>query len=208
MSVETTVGTGTTEVIGRSGNGRTEISGPSNPRRRRRYLYEPRPWRRSDVNRALVLVVIGAAVGVWGWFGVSGEVRLREQQGWMVLSCFGLAIAAAGGVYLVTVAMRSVRLGQRQLMFDLAEVMGWSVTVTRRGRLQLHGADSAGSAVEGVVAEEAVTTLVVGPGMTIVHRSECPIARNKAVEQISAADAAARNLGSCGVCGASGGGGA
>ena len=183
----------TTEVSPGAQGGRTETSGPSSPRRRRRYLYEPRPWRRADVTRALVLAVLGVAVGVWGWFGVSGEVRLREQEGWAVVSAFGATIAALGGVYLVTVAMRSVRLGQRQLMFDLADVMGWTVTVTKRGRLQLHGADE-------VVAEETVSTLVVGPGMTIVHRSECPIARGKAVETISAADAAARDLGSCGVC--------
>jgi hypothetical protein len=147
-----------------------------------------------------VLAVIGLAVGVWGWVGVSGEVRLREQQGWVVVSAFGAAIAAIGGVYLVTVAMRSVRLGQRQLMFDLADVLGWSVTVTKRGRLQLH----AGDEVVETTTEQAVTTLVVGPGMTIVHRSDCPIARNKTVEEISAADAAARNLGTCGVCSASG----
>lgn len=192
-AVETTVTSEAVELTGPASHGRRETSGPSNPRRRRRYLYEPRPWRRSDITRALVLVLIGLAVGVLGWFGVSGEVRLREQEGWAVVSAFGAAIAACGGVYLVTVAMRSVRLGQRQLMFDLADVMGWSVTVTRRGRLQLHSADE-------VVAEETVTTLVVGPGMTIVHRSECPIARGKAVETISAADAAARKLGSCGVC--------
>jgi hypothetical protein len=194
-----------TEVVGTSGNGRTETSGPSSPRRRRRYLYEPRPWRRADVNRALVLVVIGLAVGVWGWFGVSGEVRLREQEGWIVVASFGAAIAAIGGVYLVTVAMRSVRLGQRQLMFDLADVMGWTVTVTKRGRLRLHSERSrADEAVEETATVSTlVVGLVVGPGMTIVHRSECPIARNKAVEPISAADAAARNLGSCGVCGAS-----
>jgi hypothetical protein len=193
------VETDAAEVISGAG-GRTETAGPSNPRRRRRYLYEPRPWRRSDVGRALVLVVIGLAVGVWGWFGVSGEVRLREQEGWIVVSAFGAAIAALGGVYLVTVAMRSVRLGQRQLMFDLADVMGWSVTVSKRGRLRLHSRLDPASET---VAEETVSTLVVGPGMTIVHRIQCPIARNKAVEPISAADAAARNLGPCGVCGAS-----
>lgn len=197
-AVETTGETGT-EVIGTAGrrDPHPANSGPSNPRKRRRYLHEPRPWRRSDVTRALVLVGIGLAVGVWGWFGVSGEVRLREQQGWIVLASFGAAIAALGGVYLVTVAMRSVRLGQRQLMFDLADVMGWSVTVTRRGRIQLHAAG------ETAVEDSPGTTLVVGPGMTIVHRSDCPIARNKAVEEISAADAAARGLGPCGVCGAS-----
>ena len=175
---------------------RPETSGPSNPRRRRRYLYEPRPWRRSDVTRALVLAVLGLALGVWGWVGASGEVRLQPQEGWAVLAFFGAAVAAVGGVYLVTVAMRNVRLGQRQLMFDLADVMGWSVTVTRRGRLQLHrDAEDVRDA-----GDATPTTLVVGPGMTIVHRSECPIARNKAVEPIGAADAAARNLGSCGVC--------
>jgi hypothetical protein len=56
------------------------------------------------------------------------------------------------------------------------------------------------AADEAITAGATVTTLVVGPGMTIVHRSECPIARGKAVEPVSAADAAARNLGSCGVC--------
>ncbi len=196
-AVETTVSSETvdlsSEADGAGRNDRAQTSGPSSPRRRRRYLYEAKPWRRADLTRALVLVIIGLAVGVWGWFGVSGEVRLREQEVWAVVSAFGAAIAGCGGVYLVTVAMRSVRLGQRQLMFDLADVMGWTVTVTKRGRLQLHAGDE-------VVAEESVSTLVVGPGMTIVHRSECPIARGKATAVISAADAAARDLGSCGVC--------
>ena len=178
----------------------TELAVPaensSGARRRRRYLREPVPWRRSDLRRALVLAVIGAAVGVWGWFGVSGEVRLREQEVWAVVACFGAGIAACGAVYLITVAMREVRLGQRQLMFDLADVMGWSVSVTKRGRLVLHsGSEQAASVESG-----APTVLVVGPGMTIVHRSECPIARGKAVEEIRADEAAARGLGSCGVC--------
>lgn len=177
----------------------TPVEKTASPRRRRRYLREPVPWRRSDVTRALVLAVIGAGIGIWGWVGVSGEVRLREQEGWAVVACFGAAIAACGGVYLITVAMREVRLGQRQLMFDLADVMGWSVTVTKRGRLLLH---SAGEQVESAHSgdSEVPSVLVIGPGMTIVHRAECPIARGKAVQQISAADATARNLGSCGVC--------
>lgn len=171
----------------------------ASPRRRRRYLREPVPWRRSDVTRAVVLAVIGAGIGIWGWFGVSGEVRLREQEGWAVVAAFGAAIAACGGVYLITVAMREVRLGQRQLMFDLADVMEWSVTVTKRGRLHLQ---SSHEDRENATAESDAQagTLVVGPGMTIAHRSECPIARGKAVEQINAGEAAARGLGSCGVC--------
>lgn len=192
---ETGSGIEDTEGTETAGNGR--VQGTASARRRRRYLREPVPWRGTDLTRAVVLAVLGVGVGVWGWFGVSGEVRLREQEVWVVVAGFGAAIAACGGVYLVTVAMREVRLGQRQLMFDLAELMGWSVTVTKRGRLHLHGADSA---VDGVVDEQAVSTLVVGPGMTIVHRSQCPIARGKAVQTISAADASARNLGSCGVC--------
>ncbi|WP_019875126.1 hypothetical protein [Sporichthya polymorpha] len=181
--------------------GRPATAGPSSPRRRRRYLREPVPWRRSDLTRALVLAVLGAGIGVWAWIGVSGEVRLREQEIWVVVACFGAAVAACGAVYFLTVASREVRLGQRQLMFDLADVMGWSVTVTKRGRLQLHAA----AEVEDVEDVEDVVVsgpdaLVVGPGMTMVHRSECPIARNKPVEPISAADAAARSLSSCGVC--------
>jgi hypothetical protein len=171
-------------------------AGSTNPRRRRRYLREPRPWRPIDVRRALVLLAIGGLVSVWGWYEVAGQVRLSRQEGWAAVACLGAAIAALGGVYLTTVAMREVRLGQRQLMFDLADVMGWSVTVTKRGRLRLHAGDE-------TPARADVVTLVTGPGMTIVHRSECPIARGKAVQEITAAQAAARNLGSCGVCGAS-----
>jgi hypothetical protein len=171
-------------------------AGPQNPRRRRRYLRDPRPWRSADLRRSLVPTVVGAAVTVWGWYEVSGKVRLRDQQEWAALACLGTAIAALGGVYLITVSMREVRLGQRQLMFDLADVMGYSVAVTNRGRLRLH----AGEESTAVVVENAPVALVTGPGMTIVHRSECPIARGKAVVEISAADAAARNLGECGVC--------
>src|SRR5581483_9160168 len=130
-------------------NGRTDlarpneptVTGPSNPRRRRRYLRDPRPWRPSDVRRALVLLLVGAAVSVWGWWQVAGQVRLHDQQGWAAVACLGAGIGACGGVYLVTVSMREVRLGQRQLMFDLAEVMGWSISVTGRGRLRMHAAE-------------------------------------------------------------------
>jgi hypothetical protein len=172
-------------------------TGPQNPRRRRRYLREPRPWRSADLRRALVLLAIGATVSVWGWYEVSGKVRLHDQQGWAALAYLGAAIAALGGVYLVTVSMREVRLGQRQLMFDLADVMDWSVSVTDRGRLHMHARDEARTDIIEQVDE---SVLVTGPGMTIVHRSDCPIARGKAVTEISAADAAARNLGPCGVC--------
>jgi hypothetical protein len=148
------------------------------------------------VRRALVLLVVGAVVSVWGWWGVSGKVRLHDQQGWAALACLGAAIAALGGMYLVTVSMREVRLGQRQLMFDLADVMGYSVAVTDRGRLRLEAEDESAA----TVGHTGTVTLVTGPRMTIVHRSECPIARGKAVTEINATDAAARNLGECGVC--------
>ncbi len=197
-TVETRVTADPAERSGTARNRRSETAGPASPRRRRRYLREPVPWRRSDVTRAVVLAVIGAGIGVWGWFGVSGEVRLREQEVWAVVASFGAAVAACGGVYLITVAMREVRLGQRQLMFDLADVMGWSVQVTKRGRLMLQSGAEQTAQSPALDAAEAV--LVVGPGMTIAHRSECPIARNKPVESISPSDAAARNLGSCGVC--------
>ncbi|HEY3605614.1 MAG TPA: hypothetical protein VGL04_13155, partial [Sporichthyaceae bacterium] len=160
-------------------------TGTTNPRRRRRYLRDPRPWRSSDLRRALVLLVIGAVLAGWGWFKVSGKVRLHDQQGWAALACLGAAIAACGGVYLLTVSMREVRLGQRQLMFDLADVMGWTVSVTDRGRLRLHAGDESRT---DVVAHAEASVLVTGPGMTIVHRSECPIARGKPVSEISAAD--------------------
>jgi hypothetical protein len=179
--------------------GPATVEASAGARRRRRYLREPVPWRRSDVTRAAVLAVIGLAVGVWGWVGVSGEVRLQNQEPWAVVASFGAAVAACGGVYLVTVAMREVRLGQRQLMFDLADVMGWSVTVTKRGRLLLQSGNEQIEAPDAD-ASDGPSMLVIGPGMTIAHRAECPIARGKAVEHISAADAAARNLGSCGVC--------
>jgi hypothetical protein len=172
-------------------------AGPMNPRRRRRYLRDPRPWRPTDVRRALVLLVVGAVISIWGWYEVAGKVRLHQQEGWAAVACLGAAIAALGGVYLITVSMREVRLGQRQLMFDLADVMGWSVTVTKRGRLRLHAGDETPAAAD---EQTGAVSLVTGPGMTIVHRSECPIARGKPVSEISAADAAARNLGPCGVC--------
>ncbi|MGQ0630950.1 MAG: hypothetical protein ACT4P1_07895 [Sporichthyaceae bacterium] len=168
-----------------------ETAGPSGPRRRRRYLREPVPWRRSDLIRAGVLVAIGLAVSVWGWFGVSGEVRLREQEGWVVVAMFGAVIAALGGSYLVLVCLREVRLGQRQLMLDIAEVMDWPLST--KGRV-LDVAALAESAV-------AAGTLVTGAGMTLVHRADCSIARGKAVEAISAAEAERRGLAPCGMCG-------
>ncbi|MGQ0626052.1 MAG: hypothetical protein ACT4PP_15570 [Sporichthyaceae bacterium] len=168
----------------------TEPAGPAGPRRRRRYLREPAPWRRSDLIRAGILAVIGLAVSVWGWFGVSGEVRLREQEVWVVVAMFGAVIAALGGSYLVLVCMREVRLGQRQLMIDIAEVMAWPVS--GKGRV-LDIAALAESA-------EVTGALVTGGGMTFVHHPDCPIVRGKATEPITDAEAQRRGLQRCGMC--------
>jgi hypothetical protein len=156
--------------------------------RRRRYLTEPTPWRRVHITRALVPVVVGAVVCFICWWQISGKVTLEEQQGWMVGSCLGAGMAALGGVYWLAVNLREVRIGQRQMVADLAAVMDWPLT--RDGRVRRGTQDTADT---GTIS----THLVTGPGMRLVHRADCPVARGKAVHEASGADA---GLDRCGIC--------
>lgn len=161
--------------------------------RRRRYLTEPTPWRRVHVTRALAPVVVGAVVCFLCWWQISGKVTLEEQQGWMVGSCLGAGIAALGGVYWLTVNLREVRIGQRQMVADLAAVMDWPLT--RDGRVRRGAPDAAEG---GALA----THLVTGPGMTLIHRADCAVAKGKTMHKVSGAEA---GLDRCGICLQSGG---
>lgn len=176
------------------GADRESSSGPAGPRRRRRYLSEPAPWRRTHIVRALVPVVVGAVVSGVCWFQLAGEVTLEAQQGWLVGAFFGTAIAALGGVYVLLVGLREVRIGQRLLVADLAQVMDWPLS--RTGRV-LSAAEAAGG--DGAT-ENAQLTLVTGPGMTLVHRADCAIAKGKAMRELTAEEAAGESLGRCGMC--------
>lgn len=157
--------------------------------RRRRYLTEPTPWRRVHFMRALFPVVIGAVVSFVCWWQISGKVTLEEQQGWMVGSCFGAALAALGAVYWLMVNLREVRIGQRQMVADLAAVMDWPLT--RDGRVRR------GSGTDPADTGAAAAHLVTGPGMTFVHRADCPVTKGKAMREVTAAEA---NLDRCGIC--------
>lgn len=177
----------------KSRRSRTGAAG-SGPRRRRRYLREPVPWRRLDLLVALALAVIGLAVLALGYWAAAGEVRLREQEIWVCLAIFGTAIAALGGVWLVTIALREVALARQQVLADIAEVMGWSVGLGRRGRLVIGDPDRTDPTGPIWIG------LVSAPEMTLAHRPECPIARNKPVVAVSAAQIAERGLAKCGMC--------
>jgi hypothetical protein len=161
--------------------------------RRRRYLTEPTPWRRVNVVRALIPVVVGIVISAVCWWNISGKVTLEEQQGAMIGSFFGAAIAALGGVYWFMVNLREVRIGQRQLVADIAGVMDWPLT--RDGRVRR------GSAADAAETDTSLR-LVTGPGMTFVHRSDCPVTKGKSMREVSGAEA---HLDHCGICLPSGG---
>ncbi|MGQ0465096.1 MAG: hypothetical protein ACT4QG_07210 [Sporichthyaceae bacterium] len=154
--------------------------------RPRLYLTQPTPWRRAHVTRALIPALLGAVVSAVCWWQISGKVTLEAQQGWFVGSFLGAAIAALGGVYFLLVNLREVYVGKRQLVADLAEVMDWPLT--RDGRVR-------GTALAG--DEIAGDDLVTGPGMTLVHRADCQVARGKAMFPATVAEA---GYGRCGIC--------
>lgn len=153
--------------------------------RPRLYLSQPTPWRRVHVTRAVIVALLGAVVTAVCWWNIAGKVTLEEQQGWLVGSFAGAAIAGLGTAYLLLVVMREVRIGQRQLVADIAEVMDWPLT--RDGRVRQ----------VAKAAAETAAQLVTGPGMTFVHRADCPIARGKATTELTATD---HGLNRCGIC--------
>jgi hypothetical protein len=155
------------------------------PRRRRRYLYDASPWRRGDALRGNLLTAVGVAITACCWYRVSGEVTLRDQQGWVVGCVLGLVLALLGGVSWLLAGFRSVRLGQRQLLADIALVLH---------RPTAPDGDSA------TAPAQVGTGWVIGRGMTLIHQPDCPIARGKAVAPIGVAEAAERGFAQCGMC--------
>jgi hypothetical protein len=175
-----------TEVVvtRRAAGRRAAVADAAPPRRRRRYLYETSPWRRGDVLRALVPAGLGILIAAFCWYRISGQVRLRDQQGWIVGSVLGLIVGCLGGVSWLLVGLRAVRLGQRQLLADIAVVMDWPADLAGyRGR-------------RGAASVAAPDELVSGPGMTLVHRAACPVARGKNVAPV----AAGHGLDACAMC--------
>ncbi|HZE66735.1 MAG TPA: hypothetical protein VE081_08910 [Sporichthyaceae bacterium] len=172
-------------VVTRRAAGRREaVADAAPPRRRRRYLYEASPWRRGDFLRALLLAALGVLIAVICWYQVSGHVRLRDQQGWVVGSVLGLVVACLGAVSWLLVGLRAVRLGQRQLLTDIAVVMDWPA--------DLAGYEGRRKAAAGSDPD----ALVSGGGMTLVHRANCQVARGKDVGPV----AQGHGLDACGMC--------
>jgi hypothetical protein len=160
-------------VTRRVGAARREVADSAPPRRRRRYLCETSPWRRGDVVRAVLLAALGVLIAGFCWYKVSGQVRLRDQQSWAAGSVLGLVVACLGAVSWLLVGLRAVRLGQRQLLADIAVVMDWPAN------------PAAYAARRDAPGMDAPDLLVSGPGMTLVHRSACPIARGKNVTPVA-----------------------
>jgi hypothetical protein len=134
--------------------------------------------------RALLLAGLGILIAVVCWYRVSGQVRLRDQQSWAAVSVLGLVVGCLGGVSWLLVGLRAVRLGQRQLLADIAVVMDWPADLAGyAGRRQAAATDSPDE-------------LVSGPGMTLVHRAACPVARGKDVAPV----AEGHGLDACAMC--------
>jgi hypothetical protein len=138
-----------------------------------------RPGSPGDLRRVAAGNALGFLLIAVGWGAASGEVTLRSQSRWAVLSVTGLTVAGAGNAAFLRRGRRAVTLAARRFVVRDAPVP-----------------ESAPAAVSGAPGD----VFVAGRGLTLFHRPECRLVAGKPVtaEQRSAHEQAGREP--CQVC--------
>ena len=121
--------------------------------------------------------MIGGALLVLSWTGVSGEVTLDDQLGWLALGVLGL--------FLVTLANARCILVGRQAVRRLRTPRSTRPRPTARP-------------ASGV--EPRLVTVISAAPTTRFHRDDCPLVGGKATSPGSRAGFEADGLVACGVC--------
>jgi hypothetical protein len=123
------------------------------------FLSQQGPWVPRDLGRALFSTSLGAIGLIVGWYGVSGQVRLRDEVVWLVVSTCGVGFAGMAMTTWLTTGMRAIRSEHRALHERLITDLEQEST----------GADDGPAG--------AVTT----DGMRFYHRPSCVFVVGKAV---------------------------
>lgn len=141
------------------------------------------PWRKRDLVRVAVLVVLGAVGLGLCYFIVSGEPDPATQLRWTVGAIGATAIGALGMVGWLLAGVRAVRAEKRVVVEELL----------------LRNAPLARSQPAPRAAGGA-SVFVSASNMTKYHGPDCPLARSKSLHEVTVDEIARAGLAPCGVC--------
>jgi hypothetical protein len=134
-----------------------------------------------------VLVVVGAALLIAGWWGISGESVVALQMSYVASATIpGAAMVIAGAVLFSGESARRDAADSARMIATLYDLL----TVASASRPE----------TETAVADDG-QTLVTVPGGNRYHRASCALVEGKAgVTTVDAAAIAAQQLQPCPVC--------
>ena len=148
------------------------------------YLRRSGPWSRVESLVLGVLALLGVAGVVVAWYGAGGEVRWRDQFGWVTGAALCTALVVVAAALWIALGLRRVRAAVREL------------AAARRAVLDLERSE-ADISITALLA--ASPHLVTAESMTRAHRADCLLMRGKRAIEVPAAEA--ERWERCGVCG-------
>lgn len=137
------------------------------------------PWDRRNLTGFAVSTALGAGLLGASYFGVAGEVHLKDQVLFLDLGIAGLLVGTAGGVAWLAAGLKAVRVRKAA-----------AVAMVRSRFCSAGTVESAGPA----------GGFVSGPSMTRYHRPGCSLVTGKDVSAATLAEHSASGRRPCGVC--------
>ena len=135
------------------------------------------PWSRRNLAVIAVTTMIGGALLVLSWAGVSGEVTLDDQLGWLALGVLGLFLVTLANARCIVVGRQAVR--------------GLRAPRSTRPRPSARPASG---------VEPRLVMVICAAPTTRFHRDDCPLVAGKATSPGPRAGFEADGLVACGVC--------
>ncbi|HEY3240551.1 MAG TPA: hypothetical protein VGL92_13355 [Acidimicrobiia bacterium] len=143
------------------------------------------PWGADQRVTLAVGWVLGVAMAVLGWWGTSGEAIVEDQLPWVALSAMGVMVAGAFGALWLLAGRRAVGLRCRDSI-PAPEVADDPVTVDLRAVSTVNGTNGDG--------------FVAAARMRYFHRSDCLLARGKALRSAERIEHVEQGRIPCEVC--------
>ncbi len=148
------------------------------------YLRRSGPWRRAESLVLGVIALLGTAGVVVSWYGAGGEVRWRDQFGWITGGALCASFVVLAAAVWIALGLRRVRSAVREL------------AAARRAVLDL---DRPAVDISITALLAASPHLVTAESMARAHRADCLLMRGKRAIEVPAAEV--ERWERCGVCG-------
>ena len=141
------------------------------------------PWNGTDLLRLSFTVLLGVALLGASWYGAARQGSLDKQAPWIDLGIVaGIVFGAGNGLWVLQGRRRIGERRNRLIPFALEEVQlyRWKADLNPPDRMP-----AAGALIGAKRAERGgAGGLVRAQGMSLAHRSNCPLLEGKAVTRV------------------------